>query len=299
MRYANARAFRAALEARLKNQATADEALNPALLNRLRKRVTFERFLARLQQIAPGDWVLKGGFALELRLANVSRTTKDIDVDWKLAEDEAVDLLLEAAGTDLGDHFQLRLERVQMPPDIEGHGLRWRLRATVADKTFETVIVDIGLEKKLVLDPVTLPLPDSLEFAGLPPIEIQSTRLEQHIAEKVHAYTKTYGPDDEPSSRVKDLIDIALVAVTLGVDGSELRGGLDGIFDQRATHPLPAVLPPPPSDWADPWKRLSKDLPIPDEAIEGHALAASLVDPALKEQHFAGTWDPNRVAWTE
>jgi hypothetical protein len=35
---------------------------------RLRKRVAFERFLAKLGAAEPGNWVLKGAFALELRL---------------------------------------------------------------------------------------------------------------------------------------------------------------------------------------------------------------------------------------
>jgi len=37
-------------------------------VSRLRKRIVFERLLARLVVHAPGEWVLKGGFALELRL---------------------------------------------------------------------------------------------------------------------------------------------------------------------------------------------------------------------------------------
>lgn len=101
MRYKSAKGFRAALEERLKSQAIEDQ----IEVGRLRKRVTFERFLARLHTVAPDQWFLKGGFALELRLGNVSRTTKDIDVDWSLPEDEAVETLLDAANADLGDFF--------------------------------------------------------------------------------------------------------------------------------------------------------------------------------------------------
>jgi len=35
---------------------------------RERKRVAFDRLLARLIAVAPGRWILKGGFALDLRL---------------------------------------------------------------------------------------------------------------------------------------------------------------------------------------------------------------------------------------
>jgi hypothetical protein len=56
--------FRTALEARLKTAQSEHSGLS-----RLRKRVVFERLLARLNVVAPDGWVLKGGFALELALA--------------------------------------------------------------------------------------------------------------------------------------------------------------------------------------------------------------------------------------
>ena len=85
MKYRTSVAFRTALEARLK--AAQRDGVG---LARLRKRVVFERLLARLHAVAPDAWVLKGGFALELRLGAQARTTKDIDVDWTIGEDEAV-----------------------------------------------------------------------------------------------------------------------------------------------------------------------------------------------------------------
>jgi hypothetical protein len=55
VRYETANAFRTALEQRLKNEA---QATGVALL-RLRKRVAFERFLARLATSESSGWVLK------------------------------------------------------------------------------------------------------------------------------------------------------------------------------------------------------------------------------------------------
>jgi Nucleotidyl transferase AbiEii toxin, Type IV TA system len=75
MTYADADAMRMALEQRLRNEAAA----NGVALLRLRKRVVFERFLARLA-VSPAEWVLKGAFALELRLGLQTRMTKDIDL---------------------------------------------------------------------------------------------------------------------------------------------------------------------------------------------------------------------------
>jgi len=46
-------------------------------LDRLRRGVFFERILARLEAAQPGRWVLKGGMALEVRLGDDARVTKD------------------------------------------------------------------------------------------------------------------------------------------------------------------------------------------------------------------------------
>jgi hypothetical protein len=49
---------------------------------RLRKRVTFERFLARLAIVDPQRWVLKGAFALEATTAShARRTTHDMPLN--------------------------------------------------------------------------------------------------------------------------------------------------------------------------------------------------------------------------
>ena len=82
MRYPTAAAFRRALEDRLKALAGNDA----AGLARYRKRVAFDRLLARLVVAAPDGWVLKGGFALDLRLADRARSTKDVDLAWHAEE---------------------------------------------------------------------------------------------------------------------------------------------------------------------------------------------------------------------
>ena len=48
-------------------------------LNRLRKRVAFERFLDRLFGRDPSRWVLGGVYALKLRLGGKARTSSNVD----------------------------------------------------------------------------------------------------------------------------------------------------------------------------------------------------------------------------
>lgn len=84
MRYVDAASFRQALEQRLKHDAAGDGAR--LARNRNRKRVAFDRLLARLAATAPDRWLLKGGYALDLRLRGSARTTQDVDLDWREVE---------------------------------------------------------------------------------------------------------------------------------------------------------------------------------------------------------------------
>lgn len=80
-RYATAAAFRRALEDRLRDIA-GNEGVD---LQRLRRQVAFDRLLARLFQSGQPlaqPWVLKGGYAMELRI-KAARTTKDIDLTMR------------------------------------------------------------------------------------------------------------------------------------------------------------------------------------------------------------------------
>jgi predicted nucleotidyltransferase component of viral defense system len=54
---------------------------------------------------APHRWVLKGGFALDLRLGAKARSTKDIDLARRDDADHATADLLAAQATNLEDYF--------------------------------------------------------------------------------------------------------------------------------------------------------------------------------------------------
>lgn len=298
MSYETARALRTALEERLRRRATTGELVDAAVLSRLRKRVTFERFLARLTATVPAGWVLKGGFALEIRLGDLARATKDIDIDWTMSEREVFDLLRRAAEHDLGDFFAFRIELAESPPDLGGAGQRWRLIAELDAREFETVLVDVGVDAGLLLGASELRLPTALDFAGEEPIAVPVLGLEQHVAEKVHAYTRRYGRDASPSSRVKDLVDIVLVAGTLELDAGQLDAALAGIFEQRGTHDLPSALPAPPADWRQAWRRFADELPIPADLHAGHDQAAALIDPVVADR-ASGRWSPEALAWRD
>jgi hypothetical protein len=130
VKYDTADTFRAALDQRIRNEATTTNL--PVM--RLRKRVAFERFLARLAVTEPGSWVLKGAFALELRLGVRTRATKDIDLARADDERTATARLIAAQAIDLHDHFSFDVARTAALDQAEAfRAVRYSVTAEVAN----------------------------------------------------------------------------------------------------------------------------------------------------------------------
>jgi predicted nucleotidyltransferase component of viral defense system len=289
VRYASAVAFRTALEVRLRAEQSTGVGLS-----RLRKRVVFERLLARLVSVASDAWVLKGGFALELRLGSRARSTRDVDLDWLLGEDDVGELLRQAAALELDDYFDFTIESTVAADDLAGGGERWAVDAVLAGRLFERVAIDIGFGAP-VLKPDSVVSSQLLAFADLQPTTVRALAIEQHVAEKLHAYTRTYARG-QSSSRVKDLVDVVVIARTTELDARHLRHAIDAIFSRRAAQPVPSTVPHPPADWARSWGTLAAHVAADDDVKAGHAVAAALLDPILARQE-TGTWDPAKGAW--
>jgi len=101
VKYSSPRSFRQALEDRLRTN------YPPQRIPRLRKMIAFERFMARLDE----RWILKGGYALQLRTES-ARTTQDIDLlAQRVSPEQIAEILLVLVHQDLGDHFEFYLER--------------------------------------------------------------------------------------------------------------------------------------------------------------------------------------------
>jgi predicted nucleotidyltransferase component of viral defense system len=293
VKYRTAEAFRTALEQRLKNET---EAGGVALM-RLRKRVAFERFLARLTATEPGGWVLKGAFALELRLGLRTRTTKDIDLARADGEEAATEHLNAATAVDLGDFFDFEVRRTPTLDDTVGfRAVRYTVRADLAGRRFEQFPADVALSDLSLSAVEPLLAPNSLEFADVPAPHLPVVALEQHAAEKLHAYTGAYGPDGRESTRVKDLVDLVLIGELAELDAKRLSRVLAVTFEQRASEPLPDAVPSPPRSWARPYAELAREVGIATDIATGHAAAAGLLDPVLGSD-AEGRWNPQAQRW--
>lgn len=293
MRYETANAFRTALEQRLKNEA---QATGVALL-RLRKRVAFERFLTRLATSESSGWALKGAFALELRLGLRARTTKDIDLGRADDEEEAAEHLEAATHVDLGDFFVFEVRRTPALDAATGfHAVRYTVRADLDARRFEQFPVDVAFSEATPIQAEPLFGANSLKFADVAELQLPVISLEQHVAEKLHAYTGTFGQDERESTRVKDLVDLVLIGEMAEIDAMRLRDALATTFEQRVRQPLPNALPSPPPSWARPYAVLAREVGIAVDIEAGHAAAARLLDPVLRSE-AGGHWDPDAQCW--
>ncbi len=120
--------------------------------------------------------------------------------------------------------------------------------------------------------------------------------VETHLAEKLHAYTM---PRARPSSRVKDLPDIALIATAGPVEASRVKAAIEQTFAFRGTHDVPECLPAPPETWAAPYAAIAREDQLPWVTLEDAFEAArAFLDRALAGPGGA-TWDPTALRWTE
>ena len=295
MKYRTSAAFRRALEERLRQQSL--EGGQP--LTRLRKMVAFDRFLARLAKKEPEAWIVKGGFALQLRLGTRARTTKDIDVSAtnRWTREETTAHLRGVASLVFGDWFEFQVsEPTEAATGAPAHGLRFPIRCLLDGRQFENFHLDVGYGDPVLETPDVLTAPDLLAFAGIAPATVRCYPLTAQVAEKLHAYTRTFASGE--TSRARDLADILLAASLGQFKSAPLRHAIEATFHARASHAVPRELPNPPERVRTSYRQLARELNLPWTTIEEAAQAAAqFLNPILMDDAHP-RWDPVAWRWT-
>ncbi len=231
---------------------------------KLRRHVSFDRFLARLCQKAPDDIIIKGDYALELRL-DYARTTKDVDISfkgnlqgyWSNDKDLLQEFLQDCAEINLGDCFEFTVGKATL--DLENAlygGFRFPIDARMAGRTFSKFSIDMAsgdtwIEPHEIITPLNW-----LEFAGIESLNVPLISIEQQFAEKLHSFTL---PRERPNSRVKDIVDIVALINTDKLDIDKLQTATQETFKRRNTHSLPVELPLVPENWKAPFRKMAKE----------------------------------------
>jgi nucleotidyltransferase AbiEii toxin of type IV toxin-antitoxin system len=268
MAYESPAALRQALETRLGNRSR-ESGID---LERLRRRAAFERLLVRLELGAPRRWIVKGGMALEIRLGDRARSTRDLDLALRdvPGDGSAVrELLIDCLSVDREeDGFEFLVgEPTTITLDEAGRpGWRFPVESRMAGRRFANVRLDVVARDDEISKTQRVELPGVLDFAGLERHDVEVVDPTQHFAEKAHAFTRTYG--ERPNTRVRDLPDMVLL-IDDGLEATpELFSIVSRLFEARAEPAMPAELPDPPSFWHENYPAIATELDVSAQTLD-------------------------------
>lgn len=262
-KYASATAFRVALEDRLKRLAQ-EETID---LQRVRRQAAFDRLLCRLFAKPDAPWLLKGGYAMELRL-KTARTTRDIDLalrqlpmptrDWDANASTVLEALREVGLLDLGDFFTFVFGHAVQDLDAAPYGgARFPVDARLAGRSFVKFHLDVSTGDVLREPYESLAGRDWLGFAGIASTGFRAVSPEEQFAEKLHAYTlPRVGREN---TRVKDLVDLVLLIERTTMNAARLPKAIRETFQRRKTHEIPPALAAPPASWSKPFSEMAAE----------------------------------------
>ncbi len=287
-----------AVSQRIRTLARSDPQLKTANLQR---QFVYDRFLARVFSLGGEEWVLKGGNALLVRLRS-ARHSQDLDLfRYTGTVESAAAELIAAAAVDLADHFRfevrvtgVRAERPGQPGTSLAllHVTAYVGVSPVAQFTVDVVIGSIVTSAAQRVVPVPV-----VEVAGLTSPAYLLYPIADHIADKVCATFEAH-PGGRPSSRVRDLVDLVIIARTQVIEASALRIAIEA---ERSNRNLPHITGyATPAGWRTTYRRLASTVTecsgyqTYEQAV---ALVRTFLDPVLGDTVRTGRWEPRSGAW--
>jgi hypothetical protein len=305
--YGDWRSLEMAIKDAAKNAARrAGPGISAASVDAHIRQARFDRFLCRV--FAEGErseWLLKGGMGMLARMPR-SRTTKDVDLAALHASDlaEAERALAALVQVDLGDHLTFRLIRSaptglgENQPGVATRRCSFACIDIDYDTQVDTVVVDV------VVGPPPVGRPEVIEPANrlhlrrpLLTFPYRLYPVPDQIADKVCATMDTRYPGGKRSSRVKDLVDLVVIAHTQTADLDELRAAIDSKRELSGIAQFEHFSIP--AEWTRTYPATAKGVPVAESlsAQTAAGLVASFVDPVLGKSSIPAAWDPHALAW--
>lgn len=290
-------AFGASLRSRLRNLAR--ETGRPA--GELEREYLLQRFLARVFADPEAGWILKGGTGLLARLPG-GRHSQDIDLlHPQLTLPEAVAALEAVAAADGGDPFRFVLGPARaMTGGVAG--AKVPVTAYLGARVAGQFPIDLATELHTVaaveIATVT-PILSDPDVAPLPPFVLYP--LADQVADKVCALYERHGPQQIPSSRYRDLVDLVLITTHFDLDATQLAEALTREATRRALH-LPAALEAPGPAWAQQYPRTARGTLVPtalQQLPDALAAVGRCLNPVLSRDQTSGRWQASTSNWTD
>lgn len=297
MRYGSPEALNQAIKsAAIKSPLETDKAIHAFF---------FDRFLCRVFNDKESAFVLKGGQNILAR-NTVSRATRDIDLLYQPSDlESAVEMLIEAVSIDLNDYITFRHQKTS--PIVKEQSYREGVTLTFTPflgvKEKSTISVDLVVDEASCVKPDTLHPKNRLPIEGIITSPYLLYPAVNIIADKICATMQLY-LNGQPSSRVKDLVDLVKLLNTESFLATELREQIELEY----TH-LRKL-----GDFCDffvprQWKASPYALTYQRLATEAHVLrtfptvdsAEALVNSCVGElpQHSGMCWEPAALCWEQ
>jgi hypothetical protein len=215
-------------------------------------------------------FIVKGGVALELRLRDRARATKDIDIVLRNTTADLADSLEEALTGEPYQGFSFR--RKGQPLLLDNGAVNMEFGVTYKGQPWTSVSVDIARAEAGEADVEwvdAIALTDALGVTG--PAQLPCLPLRFHVAQKLHGMTLPPRPGKQ-NERFRDLVDLVLMDAMITHDYAALREACELVFRNRNTHSWPPDLSTVPAHWAQPFARLAEELELVETDLEAALL---------------------------
>lgn len=208
---------------------------------RVQRSVSCMVIAAMLDTVRGADgeplFLIKGGVAMELRLALRARATQDLDAAFRAAAEEMIERLDDAL--EVG-HADFTASRTAAQKVGATRALRVGVKLAYRGRPWATVPVEISsAEGRSGADFERVPV-RSLDPLGIEvPADIPCVSLRYQVAQKLHACTQVF--DAGPANgRFRDPIDLLLLRELLAADDlRQVRAACAETFELRASHAWP------------------------------------------------------------
>lgn len=263
----------------------------------------FHRLLCRVFLEGNDRFVLKGGQAMLARTLD-ARATRDIDLLARGNDlDQAIEELKRLASIDLGDHVRFVFSAASpiKAEDEYRSGAKLVFETWLGAKRMQPVSID------LVVDTVPLDWAerisptDRIGVQGIEDCDYLVYPVEAALADKFCGIVELH--QGRPSSRVKDLVDVAVYATLCDVDGATLQSRLLRELGTRGI-PYPGEFSIP-DEWGQAaygkaYEKQAAGTGLPrylHDVREAAELGRMLFDPVLSGEATERRWVHEGLVW--
>ena len=262
----------------------------------------FHRLLCRVFTDGNASFVLKGGHGVLARTLD-ARATRDIDLlstsdnlEGALAD------LRHLAQRDLGDFIFFEYEGAEpiKADDEYRSGLSVRFVPVMGVKRMQPISIDLVVDEVPLEGAEPISPADRIDVKGLVTCDYLVYPVGAALADKLCALSERH--NGRASSRVKDLVDIVIYALTCDIDGNDLQRRVQREIAVRKLEPMGAFSLP--EEWgasqARQYAKLCAQTGIPKhlhDIEEAPKLAARLFDCVLNRYGDGLQWSHADLDW--